>query len=72
MTTKSGKTGDSHGGITRTRLVLANPIWRELESIEVLLGAIPMEDMDLIVRPLTPEVLVNPASQNIPSSLAKG
>ncbi len=39
---------------------------------EVLLGAIPMEDMDLIVRPLTREVLVNPASPNIPSSLAKG
>jgi clan AA aspartic protease len=38
---------------------------------EVLLGAIPMEDMDLIVRPLTREVLVNPASPNIPSSLAK-
>ncbi|MDP1527236.1 MAG: clan AA aspartic protease [Rhodocyclaceae bacterium] len=39
---------------------------------EVLLGAIPMQDMDLIVRPLTREVLVNPASPNIPSSLAKG
>jgi clan AA aspartic protease len=39
---------------------------------EVLLGAIPMEDMDLIVRPLTRQVLVNPASPNIPSSLAKG
>lgn len=38
---------------------------------EVLLGAIPMEDMDLIVKPLTREVLVNPASPNIPSSLAK-
>jgi len=38
---------------------------------EVLLGAIPMEDMDLIVRPLTREVLVNPDSPNIPSSLAK-
>ncbi len=38
---------------------------------EVSLGAIPMEDMDLIVRPLTREVLVNPASPNIPSSLAK-
>lgn len=39
---------------------------------EVLLGAIPMEDMDLIVRPLTRQVLVNPASPNIPSSMAKG
>jgi clan AA aspartic protease len=39
---------------------------------EVLLGAIPMEDMDLVVRPLTREVLVNPLSPNVPSSLAKG
>ncbi len=38
---------------------------------EVLLGAIPMEDMDLIVRPFSREVLVNPMSPNIPSSLAK-
>jgi clan AA aspartic protease len=39
---------------------------------EVLLGAIPMEDMDLIVAPLRREVTVNPASPNVPSSLAKG
>ena len=39
---------------------------------EVLLGAIPMEDMDLVVRPMTREVLVNPASPNIPTSVAKG
>ncbi len=39
---------------------------------EVLLGAIPMEDMDLIVRPLSREVLVNPESPNIPMSTAKG
>lgn len=39
---------------------------------EVLLGAIPMEDMDLVVRPMTREVIVNPASPNVPSSLAKG
>ena len=38
---------------------------------EVLLGAIPMEDMDLVVRPLTREVTVNPASPNIPTSVAK-
>jgi clan AA aspartic protease len=38
---------------------------------EVLLGAIPMEDMDLVVRPLTREVVVNPASPNVASSLAK-
>jgi clan AA aspartic protease len=39
---------------------------------EVLLGAIPMEDMDLVIRPATREVTVNPASPNVPGSLAKG
>lgn len=39
---------------------------------EVLLGAIPMEDMDLVVRPMTRDVAVNPASPNVPSSMAKG
>lgn len=38
---------------------------------EALLGAIPMEDMDLIVHPLSRTVQVNPVSPNIPSSLAK-
>jgi len=41
-------------------------------SDEVLLGAIPMEDMDLIVRPMTREVLINPSSPNVPTSVAKG
>lgn len=39
---------------------------------EVLLGAVPMEDMDLIVSPARRTILVNPASPNIPSSVAKG
>ena len=39
---------------------------------EALLGAIPMEDMDLVVRPMTREVMVNPSSPNIPLSMAKG
>jgi clan AA aspartic protease len=39
---------------------------------EVLLGAIPMEDMDLVVVPMTRQVAINPASPNIPSSVAKG
>jgi len=39
---------------------------------EVLLGAIPMEDMDLLVRPMTRDVQVNPASPNVPASVAKG
>jgi hypothetical protein len=38
---------------------------------EVLLGAIPMEDMDLIVIPRSRMVDVNPASPNIDSDSAK-
>jgi clan AA aspartic protease len=38
---------------------------------EVLLGAVPMEDMDLVVSPATQTVTVNPASPNIPSSTVK-
>jgi len=34
-----------------------------------LLGAIPMEDMDLIVHPLMQKVIANPSSPNIPSSV---
>ena len=37
---------------------------------QVLLGAIPMEDLDLIVEPSRQSVVVNPASPNIPLSLA--
>lgn len=36
-----------------------------------LLGTIPMEDMDLVVIPKTREVIVNPSSPNIASSVAK-
>jgi clan AA aspartic protease len=38
---------------------------------EVLLGAVPMEDMDLVVSPSTRSVVVNPQSPNIPSSTVK-
>lgn len=38
---------------------------------EPLLGAIPMEDMDLVVMPSRQTVDVNPESPNIPGSLAK-
>ena len=37
---------------------------------QALLGAIPMEDMDLVVVPKTREVIVNPDSSNIASSIA--
>jgi clan AA aspartic protease len=39
---------------------------------EVLLGAIPMEAMDLIVHPARLSIAPNPDSPNIPASLAKG
>jgi len=38
---------------------------------EVLLGAIPMDDMDLVLRPQLQSVDVNPESPNIPLSMAK-
>jgi clan AA aspartic protease len=38
---------------------------------EVLLGAIPMEEMDLVVNPRDRTVDVNPASPNIASGIVK-
>ncbi len=38
---------------------------------EVLLGAVPMEDMDLVISPAMRTVTINPASPNIPSSTVK-
>ena len=38
---------------------------------QVLLGAIPMEDMDLVIQPNTRMIDVNPNSPNIASSTAK-
>ena len=35
----------------------------------VLLGAIPLEDMDLVINPRMQEVTVNPESPNIPSAV---
>ena len=35
----------------------------------VLLGAVPMEDMDLVINPLTRTVEPNPKSPNIPSTI---
>ena len=36
---------------------------------QVLLGAIPMEDMDLVVHPATRHVIPNPANPNIAGSI---
>jgi predicted aspartyl protease len=38
---------------------------------EVLLGAIPMEDMDLVLQPQLQSIAVNPESPTIAVSLAK-
>lgn len=38
---------------------------------EVLLGAVPMEDMDLIVSPAHKMLVVNPDSPNFPHALVK-
>jgi hypothetical protein len=35
----------------------------------VLLGAVPMEDMDLVISPTKGQVTVNPESPNIPSAI---
>ena len=37
----------------------------------VLLGAVPMEDMDLVLSPSTGTITVNPKSPNIPSAVVK-
>ncbi len=37
---------------------------------EVLLGAIPRSDLDLVIQPLTRTVVVNPASPDMPSTRA--
>ena len=37
----------------------------------VLLGAVPMEDMDLVVSPSRQTIEVNPKSPNIPSAVVK-
>jgi hypothetical protein len=38
---------------------------------QVLFGAIPMEDMDLVVIPRSRSIGVNPASPNVATSFAK-
>jgi len=39
---------------------------------EVLLGSVPMEDMEVLVNPAERKLVVNPQSPNIASSIAKG
>ena len=37
----------------------------------VLLGAVPMEDMDLVISPSRQTITVNPLSPNLPSAVVK-
>jgi hypothetical protein len=46
-------------------------LWGRWKCV-VLLQAIPMEDMDLVVRPQLQSVEVNPESPNLPMSVAMG
>jgi len=39
---------------------------------EVLLGSIPMEDMDLVLQPQLQQLSVDPENPNLPLSVAKG
>ena len=39
---------------------------------EVLLGAIPMEDMDVLIHPQSRSLIANPANPNIPGAMAVG
>ncbi len=39
---------------------------------QALLGAIPMEDMDLVINPARLQLTVNPANPNIAASVAMG
>jgi hypothetical protein len=63
-----------------SRLQVSNPRRGDLAAIEVsalvlgdqvLLGAIPMEDMDLVVNPRDRSVDVNPDSPNIATGICK-
>ena len=38
----------------------------------VLLGAVQMEDMDVLVHPLKRKLIVNPENPNIPAGIVKG
>lgn len=73
-------------GLVTTRLVLSNPREPALEPIEVaaladtgslvlgdevLLGAMAMQEMDLVVNPLDHSVDVNPNSPNIVQGIVK-
>ena len=55
----------------RNRVGFVGALVMEAMGDQPLLGAIAMEDMDLVVVPKTRQVIVNPNSPNIASSVAK-
>lgn len=67
-------------GHVYTEITLKNPRRSDLAGIsarvlvmgdEVLLGAVPMEDMDLVVSPARNSVIINPDFPNFPHALVK-
>jgi clan AA aspartic protease len=67
---------------SRSLVPYVGPVWVHFENRgcfvgalviddDVLLGAVPMEDMDLVVRPGSRSVVVNPQSPNFPQAMVK-
>jgi hypothetical protein len=57
-------------GLVYADIELANPKNLVIGD-SVLMGAVPMEDMDLVVSPSGNSITVNPKSANIPSAVVK-
>lgn len=66
----------------RTLVPYVGPVWVHFQNRgcfvgalvigdDVLLGAVPMEDMDLVVCPSSRSVIVNPQSPNFPQAMVK-
>lgn len=60
------------GGIRVEVFGRATVVSANVLGTEVLLGAIPMEAMDLVIHPARLELRPNPDSPNIPASIAMG
>ena len=66
---------DDNMGLVNAKVLLSNPRQPDLSVVEsealADTGAIPMEDMDLIVLARSRTIDINPDSPNIPTSIAK-
>ncbi len=67
-------------GLVYAPIHLSNPREAALHALEVdalvfgdtvLMGAVPLEDMDLVIEPREQKLSVNPRSPNIPSAIVK-